>query len=115
MYGRALLNAHFSDLPGGLHAPLGAFGIHLLSPGFLLPVSHRVSLPPSLSAFGWGPDGAGLAHFASSLHSRKPAEVAEPCSGKVLSLGEAFSSVLPRSWAGLLRLSRESSQCSSAW
>lgn len=48
MYRRALLNEHSSDLPGGLHVPLGAFGIPLLSPGFLLPVSHCVSLPPSL-------------------------------------------------------------------
>lgn len=50
MYRRALLNAHFPDPPGGLHAPLGAFGIPLLSPGFLLPVSHCMSLPPSLRA-----------------------------------------------------------------
>lgn len=50
-------------------------------------------LPPRISEreFGWVPPGAGLAPFASYLRSRKPAEVAEQCSGKVLSLGEAFS------------------------
>lgn len=31
---------------------------------------------------GWVPPGAGLAPFASYLQSRKPAEVAEQCSGK---------------------------------
>lgn len=56
--------------------------------------------------FGVGSAGAGLAPFASSLHSTKPAEVAAPCSGKVLSFGEAFSQVPPRSWARPLPLSR---------
>lgn len=50
-------------------------------------------LPPRISEleFGWAPPRAGLAPFASYLRSRKPAEVAEQCSGKVLSLGEAVS------------------------
>ncbi|CAI9165587.1 unnamed protein product [Rangifer tarandus platyrhynchus] len=45
-------------------------------------------LPPRISEreFGWVPPGAGLAPFASYLRSRKPSEVAEQCSGKVLSV-----------------------------
>ena len=54
---------------------------------------HPQLLPPRISEreFGWVPPGADLAPFIFYLHSRKPAEVAEQCSGKVLSLGEAFS------------------------
>lgn len=79
------------------------------------PHPKHVPTPISESEFGWVPDGASLARFTSCLHSRKPAEVAEQCSGKVLSLGEAFSQVLPRSWARRLRLSWETSQVSSGW
>ncbi|KAB1269201.1 hypothetical protein Cadr_000013361 [Camelus dromedarius] len=53
----------------------------------LLEHSHR----PSPTAMSSGGFLMRLAHFASCLHSGKPAEVAEQCSGKILSLGEAFS------------------------
>lgn len=79
------------------------------------PHPQHVSTPISEGDFGWVPYGAGLAHFAFCLHSRKPAEVAEQGSGKVLSLGEAFFQVLPRSWARPLRLSWETSHCFSSW
>ena len=66
--------------------------VRYLSPLSWMPPAPQL-LPPRISEreFGWVPPEAGLAPFASYLQSRKPAEVAEQCSGKVLSLGEAFS------------------------